>query len=114
MGGGTTTALRLMRQLDGVGRRIDEGIREVITTQSRWLFDLTRSRFQRLELRQDHRQALAFGRWTPLTDVRIEGEFLVVEPRHEHSVRAEISTHGEASDSEAPGVAPLEDAARHS
>jgi hypothetical protein len=76
-----------------VGRRVDGDVREIITTQSRWLFDLARSRFQRCAIPQDLDQALAFGSWTPLTDVRVEeGHLLVVEPRDDHPVRAEITT----------------------
>jgi hypothetical protein len=93
MTGGTETALRLTRQLHGVGRRVAYDVWEITTSQSRWLFDLARSRFQRCPLPQDHHQALAFGHWTPMTDVRIEaGRVLVVEPQHEHPVRAELST----------------------
>jgi hypothetical protein len=91
MAGGPETRARLARQLHGVGRRIDQDVREIITSQSRWFFDLARGRFQRCALRQDLGQALAFGRWSPLADVRIEAGFLVVHPRHEHPVRAEIA-----------------------
>jgi hypothetical protein len=91
MTGGAETAVQLAKQLHGMGRRIDDDVREITTSQSRWLFDLARSRFQRCGLRQDQRQALAFGSWVPLTDVRIEEGILVVKPRHKPAVRAEIT-----------------------
>jgi hypothetical protein len=81
-----------------VGRRLAGDLREVVTTQSRWLFDLARGRFQRCARTQPTHQALAFGQWADLTSVSVVArQLLVVEAAGAPTVRAEIDTPAETS-----------------
>jgi hypothetical protein len=76
--------------LELVGERVDAEVTQVVTEQSRWLFDLARSRFQRCSLRQDWRQAMAFGTWLPYRRVRVSAGDLVVERDQHPALRAQL------------------------
>jgi hypothetical protein len=74
-----------------VGRFVDDDVVEVATSESRWLLDLTRRRFQRCRPDGDARRALRFGRWSSFTRVDIDGGCLVVERRARPTVRAQVA-----------------------
>ncbi len=73
--------------LVGAGREVDDGIIELVTPQSRWLLDVVRRRFQRCSRASDVRRALAFGDWTPMRRVDLDGDVLTVEPVASHPIR---------------------------
>jgi hypothetical protein len=76
--------------VDRIGERVSAEVTQVLTAQSRWLFDLARSRFQRCSPRQDLGQAIAFGAWLPLRRAWIDGHALVVETFHRPTVRVDL------------------------
>jgi hypothetical protein len=80
-----------VRRLSVAGRFVDNDVVGISTTESRWLLDLTRRRFQRCRPDGDARRALRFGRWSSFTRVDIDGGCLVVERARRPTVRAQVS-----------------------
>jgi hypothetical protein len=79
------------RRLSVAGLFVDTDVVEISPTESRWLLDLTRRRFQRCRPDGDARRALRFGRWSSFTRVDIDGGCLVVERARRPTVRAQVS-----------------------
>jgi len=79
------------QRLARAGRVVDDHVVEISTTESRWVLDLARRRFQRCRPDGDSRRALRFGRWSSFTRVDIDNGFLVVERASRPTVRAQMT-----------------------
>ncbi len=79
-----------LRRLRVVGRLVDDDVVAVETTESRWLLDLRRRRFQRGPRDGDAGRALRFGRWSSFTRIDVDDDCLVVERALRPTVRAQV------------------------